>query len=122
MSVRPETPKRVWAERKQSGWISDNLGWAQLFVLQLAALHSPVTLDLKQISVLGGQQDCVCTVTACSTKILEISQMARLGRRNSRFAGGGGSDQEGQKAWFFSGGAEPDQDMLVLTFQVVLQV
>lgn len=48
--------------------------------------------------------------------------MARLGRRNSRFPGGGDYDQEGQKAWFFCGGAEPDQDMLVLTFQVVLQV
>lgn len=56
-----EVPKSVWGERKQSGWVSDNLGWAQLLVLQLAASHPRFHPGLKQICVLGGQRDGACT-------------------------------------------------------------
>lgn len=55
------------------------------------------TLELKQISVLGGQWDCVHSDRLLN-KDLEISQMAGLGRRSSGFSGGGGHLQAGQES------------------------
>lgn len=70
--------------------MSDNHGWAQLLILTS-------TLDLKQISVLGSQWDCVHSDRLLN-KDLEKSQMAGLGRRSSGFSGGGGHHQGGQES------------------------
>ena len=62
------------------------------------------TLELKQISVLGGQWDCVHSDRLLN-KGLEISQMAGLGRRSSGFSEEVAIFRQDRKAWLFCGGA-----------------